>query len=434
MSGFQLPFGIQPVNPVAVDYWSGPYTATTLSGAITAANAAIPSGVRFQSMEVRLLVGSSSPYTPYKYWYSTGITDSDLQPFVSGNISGTGSAGQVTYWSGTSGITGSSSLMWDNSSKLLTLNSITIGTVGSPSSYLNTIIGYNINTSFTGLCNTLIGGQVAQSLTTGSYNTIVGAQAGPDVTTGGCNTIFGQNAGGYLSTGTHNTFIGYQAGATIESGSNNTIIGGYLGYTLSTSNSVIISDGAGNIRYQHDGSNHYLKSVTSGTYSNILYYDTSAGTVKYGAVTSSQWTNLVSPTTTIYYSSGNVLIGTSSDASTGVLQVTGTVAVTGNITASGTITATAGGYDSDITLKSNIIYNPKIEKINEIKATSYTIRNEFHYGYIAQDIEKIIPSAIIKKDDGLLAVQYHEVLVAKVQYLENTVDELRSILSKNNLI
>ena len=75
--GFELPFGIQPTNPVPVDAWSGPFTAGSLVAGISAANAAIPSAVRFQSMEVRLIVGGVS----YKYWYANGIADIDLIAF-----------------------------------------------------------------------------------------------------------------------------------------------------------------------------------------------------------------------------------------------------------------------------------------------------------------------------------------------------------------
>jgi hypothetical protein len=75
--GLQLPFGIQPTNPVPVDAWSGPFTAASIVAGISAANAAIPSAVRFQSMEVRLLVGGIA----YKYWYANGIADIDLVAF-----------------------------------------------------------------------------------------------------------------------------------------------------------------------------------------------------------------------------------------------------------------------------------------------------------------------------------------------------------------
>ena len=86
--GLQLPFGIQPVNPVPVDSWSGPYYAPTEVSGLTAANTAIPSAARFPSMEVRLIIDGISA----KYWYYSGITDSDLVLFSGGG----GTGGNVT--------------------------------------------------------------------------------------------------------------------------------------------------------------------------------------------------------------------------------------------------------------------------------------------------------------------------------------------------
>ena len=73
----QLPFGVAPVNPVPVDAHSGPYTGVDLSAAVASANSSIASGVRFQSMEVRIVVSGVS----HKYWYNSGTTNADLTPF-----------------------------------------------------------------------------------------------------------------------------------------------------------------------------------------------------------------------------------------------------------------------------------------------------------------------------------------------------------------
>ena len=106
--GLQIPFGIQPVQAVPVDSWSGPYTGADLATAIAAANSAIPSGIRFQSMEVRLVVGGTS----YKYWYKNGTTDSDLVEFSGGGSS----SGAFTLTSGivTSGYIGDSAVLSGN--------------------------------------------------------------------------------------------------------------------------------------------------------------------------------------------------------------------------------------------------------------------------------------------------------------------------------
>ena len=75
--GLGLPFGIQPVNPVPVDSWKGPYAS------VLEANTSIPSGVRYQSMEVHIIISSVSK----KYWYKNGILDTDLVEFKSGDTS-----------------------------------------------------------------------------------------------------------------------------------------------------------------------------------------------------------------------------------------------------------------------------------------------------------------------------------------------------------
>lgn len=101
--GLQLPYGIQPVNPVPVDSYSGPFTGSvdTVASAITAANSGIPSALRFKSMEVRLLVGGKSR----KFWYKDGISDSDLVEFIGG--SGGYSGSDIYFY--VTGSTGSAS-------------------------------------------------------------------------------------------------------------------------------------------------------------------------------------------------------------------------------------------------------------------------------------------------------------------------------------
>jgi len=92
--GLQLPYGIQPVNPLPVDSLSGPFTGSidTVDSAVAAANAGISSALRFKSMEVRLVVGGVSR----KFWYRDGITDGSLIEFVGGN--GGYTAGSDVYF------------------------------------------------------------------------------------------------------------------------------------------------------------------------------------------------------------------------------------------------------------------------------------------------------------------------------------------------
>ena len=133
------------------------------------------------------------------------------------------------------------------------------------------------------------------------------------------------------------------------------------------------------------------------------------------------------------FGNSQLLIGYTQSQGTYSLQVNGNAYVYGNISASGSITAQTGGFDSDIRLKSDIVYNPIIKGIDTIRSASYIIGNKKHIGYIAQEVENIIPSSIIKKEDGYLALNYNEVLVAKISYLEDKIKQFLDIIERNGL-
>jgi hypothetical protein len=89
-----LPYSINPTNPVPVDGWSGPYTASNIEDAIILANNSIPIAIRFISLEVRLVVNN----IPYKYWYSGGTESSNLVAFNPPlNLTTIGNSGSATY-------------------------------------------------------------------------------------------------------------------------------------------------------------------------------------------------------------------------------------------------------------------------------------------------------------------------------------------------
>lgn len=120
-AGLQLPYGLQPVNPAPVDAWSGPYSGATISAAKSTALAAIPAGVRFQSMEVRLIVGGISK----KYWFRDGTSDSDLVEFATGgnvDLSGLAQLSGATFTGAvvaTTGLSGSLTTLADGSTPYL---------------------------------------------------------------------------------------------------------------------------------------------------------------------------------------------------------------------------------------------------------------------------------------------------------------------------
>jgi len=116
-------------------------------------------------------------------------------------------------------------------------------------------------------------GNLGQNVALG-YNVLV------DNSSGNYNTGVGTSALSSLGTGSYNTVIGYSAGMSIYSGSNNTIVGIYAGASTLSSN-VIIADGAGNIRFQWDGSNIKLNGNTVGSnaYTSTAYLPLAGGTL-----------------------------------------------------------------------------------------------------------------------------------------------------------
>ena len=122
--------------------------------------------------------------------------------------------------------------------------------------------------------NTGVGSSVLSLLTTGNNNTVLGTSAGRNITSGLDNTFIGSYTGVGM-TGNNNTLVGsnkansYAVGTGITTGNSNTIIGsGIRGLPTNLSNNVILADGDGNIRAQHNGTTGWtLGTIVSGTWS-----------------------------------------------------------------------------------------------------------------------------------------------------------------------
>ena len=121
-TGLQLPFGIQPVNPVPVDSWSGPFTGplNTVQSAVDTANAAIPSAIRFQSMEVRLIIDGVSR----KFWYRDGVADADLVEFASGGSTSPGGNSTNVQFNDGGSFGGNANFLFDKTSSTLSVTNL----------------------------------------------------------------------------------------------------------------------------------------------------------------------------------------------------------------------------------------------------------------------------------------------------------------------
>jgi hypothetical protein len=162
----------------------------------------------------------------------------------------------------------------------LTVNGLTVGRGGGSIS-TNTVLGTTaLSSNTTGASNVAIGINSLNTNTTGgsnvavgqsslqtnnsNQNTAIGNQAMQFNTTGTANIGVGHTALQNNTTGNNNIAIGYESGINITTGSNNTIIGNYAG-TTTLANNIVLADGAGNVRYQFDGTNNIFTSNLNGT-------------------------------------------------------------------------------------------------------------------------------------------------------------------------
>ena len=119
--------------------------------------------------------------------------------------------------------------------------------------------------------------------------------------------------------------------------------------------------------------------------------------------------------TTISYDNSTYL--TTSTAATTYLALTG-----GTLT--GTLTSTGFFESSDKRLKKQLEANYAPQNIGDIQAYLYIKDGKEEVGYYAQEVSEVIPSAVVEGKDGFLSVAYNQVLVAKIQYLENKLNQL----------
>lgn len=90
---------------------------------------------------------------------------------------------------------------------------------------------------------------------------------------------------------------------------------------------------------------------------------------------------------------------------------------------------------SDATLKKDIqpLDREKIDKLMNINPTSFKfktdIRRKEHYGFIAQDFEKVYPELVKNSEMGYKTINYIElipILVSKIQDMDKEIKELNN--------
>lgn len=92
---------------------------------------------------------------------------------------------------------------------------------------------------------------------------------------------------------------------------------------------------------------------------------------------------------------------------------------------------------SDITLKKNVneLTNSEILNLNPVEFNFKSDKLEKkHYGFIAQDIEKIFPDLVSNNTMGYKTVNYMElipIMLSKMKEMQNEIDSIKKNLSEN---
>jgi len=149
---------------------------------------------------------------------------------------------------------------------------------------------------------------------------------------------------------------------------------------------------------------------------------------------------------TSYSETDTLATVTARGTSTNQSLSTGSLTVTGSITATGEITAY---YSSDERLKENVavIQNP-LEKLLSIRGVNFDWTEDYinsrggedgyfvrkqDIGVIAQEIEKVLPEVVAKKDDGYKAVRYEKIvplLIEAIKEQQSQIEELKELVKR----
>jgi hypothetical protein len=107
--------------------------------------------------------------------------------------------------------------------------------------------------------------------------------------------------------------------------------------------------------------------------------------------------------------------------------------VSGDITTqSGSISSAGGFFDtSDARAKTNVV-EIDASKADKVKLVEFDRTDVEHHGYgvIAQELEKVYPEMVNTDSEGFKSVNYNELAMVKIKYLEDKVARLEALVGR----
>ena len=289
----------------------------------------------------------------------------------------------------------------------------------------NCLIGPSAGNSITGAENNIfIGTESGLSNTVGSQNLFIGTNSGKSNTSSVNNIFLGTNAGMNHNYGDNNLFIGANSGQTHEAGQDNIFIGNSSGrFVVNTNRNLFIGIAAG---YQSSGDEN-------------IFIGTNAG---FSETESNKFIlrNLNSGANQITES---LMYG---DFLEHKLRINANVGIQGEPDATyelyvyGDAFATSGWFSSDKRWKKEVQpINNALLTITKLEGVNYfwkqdeypemNFNNTKQSGFLAQDVEKLIPEAVKTDENGYKAVGYNKIipyLVEAIKEQQKQIDELQN--------
>jgi hypothetical protein len=390
-------------------------------------------------------------------------TFNNKQNALTNPVTGTGTAGQVAYWSSTSAITGEANLFWDAANDRLGIGTaspaqrlsvnggvyvasfvgsttpyITVGTAASGADNRLEIV-YNASGNYGAL-----GISGYDGIFTVKPNAIGIGTASPQQALHVNGIVLLENN---QSIRWYNNASAQRTLLTLDSNNDFQVGGSISNIRFLTNDSsermrifsngnVFIGASPSDAGYKLDVNGTGRFSGTSGAFIGLTINNTdSTGSARLRVTSTGGNINDFSSFSASHPSRANqAWIGGDGSSTVTVLQAGGVEflrgASTGAATFSSSVTATSFFESSDATIKTLLENNYQAKGIESVIAKLYIKNGKQELGYYAQDLEIVLPSAVSKGSNGLLNLSYREVHTAKIAYLEQKIKQLENELGR----
>lgn len=337
--------------------------------------------------------------------------------------------------------------------------------------YQNSLLGSGAGTTLTtGAANQYIGFSAGRAVTTGTnnvgvglysagsftggasgdYNVCVGAYSGERFTSGYSNVCIGETSGKLINSGYANTIVGRSAGTAITSGSGNIIIGHFSAVNITTGTNNIyigqncVGSGVNNAGEIVIGDGASGRGTNTAQIGNI--YTSTFGFGSDTAILNKVTTTFNSNTINVQNGNGNGSANISLNYGSGIYfnnpAQNNTWVMYAENSSRLVIANPAGGANqylntnssgwingSDRRLKENIkdIENG-LDIISQLQPVHFQYikrtGNNVQTGFIANDVQNILPNAVHEIDDGMLGLDLMHILPYSIKAIKELNEKI----------